>query len=184
MQKAIFLDRDGTLNVDEGYTFQVEKYELLPGVIEGLKRLQDAGFLLLILTSQSGIGRGKYTEADYARYRDHMLADFAKNGISIAGVFYCPHHPDKTCECRKPKPGLVNQAEAACGPFDYAKSWSLADGVRDNEMCKNKNAQIRTILFPKNFGSRFEEIIQERNENIDFVVSNFTEAVDVVLANT
>ncbi|MCR5587732.1 MAG: HAD family hydrolase, partial [Lachnospiraceae bacterium] len=117
MNKAVFLDRDGTINVEKNYLYKIEDFVFLPGVIEGLKLLQDAGFLLIIITNQSGIARGYYTEEDFKILNNWMLNKLAENGINITKVYYCPHLPDakieeyrRDCDCRKPKLGLFYRA--------------------------------------------------------------------------
>ncbi len=185
-RKVVLLDRDGTLNVDaRGYTHRIEDYELFPRVKEGLKRLQDAGFILIILTSQSGIGRGIFNQKQYEAFMDHMLNDLSSFGIKIKGTFFCPHHPSKglgqyrvKCDCRKPKAGLVFQAERELGPFDYSSTWAIGNSVRDAEMAKNADSKIRTILV----GIELEETKRAVEEGIiDFVVEDMTHAADIIL---
>ena len=94
MNKAVFLDRDGTINVDKEYLSRIEAFEYLPGTIEGLKILQDAGYLLIIVTNQSGIARGYYREEDYLNLENWMVNDLAQKGIKISASYYCPHHPN------------------------------------------------------------------------------------------
>ena len=107
--KAVFLDRDGTINIDKGYLYRISDFEFLPGAVEALRNLQEAGYLLIIITNQSGIGRGYYTEEDFAVLTDYMKGELSKSGVNISGVYYCPHLPDaeveryrKICTCRKP----------------------------------------------------------------------------------
>lgn len=117
LQKAVFLDRDGTINEEVSYLHKVEDFRFLPGVVEGMKRLYDSGFSLVVLTNQAGIGRGYYTEKDAENVHRYMREELAKEGISLSGIYYCPHHPEAIppykvdCPCRKPKAGLFYQAE-------------------------------------------------------------------------
>lgn len=189
-KKIIFLDRDGTLNVDEGYTYQLEKYQLLDGVKEGLKKLTDQGFKLVILTSQSGIGRGMYSEAEYGAFMDRLLGDLRSAGVEVLGSYHCPHHAEhgigdykKDCDCRKPKPGLVHQAEKDHGPFDYEASWSIGDSVRDLEMTTNAHPNIRTVLLPKNYGTEYVKPMED-SAVPNFKAQNFLEAAEIILANS
>lgn len=183
----IFLDRDGTLNRDKGYTYKIEDYELLPGVKTGIKKLLDNGYHIVILTSQSGIGRGMYTEADYQKFTKHLLKDLQTDSMEILGIYYCPHHPEegiheykKECNCRKPQPGLLLQAENEHGPFDYEHSWAIGDAVRDLEMAKNTHQGITTILVPKNYGTADSKPLEE-SDMPDFKAQNFSEAVAIIL---
>ena len=117
LQKTVFLDRDGTINEEVSYLHKVEDFRFLPGVVEGMKRLYDSGFSLVVLTNQAGIGRGYYTEKDAENVHRYMREELAKEGISLSGIYYCPHHPEAIppykvdCLCRKPKAGLFYQAE-------------------------------------------------------------------------
>ena len=141
LNKAVFLDRDGTINEDKNYLYRREDFVFLPGVIEGLRLLRDAGFLLVIVTNQSGIGRGFYTEADFQALNRWMLDQLNRQGLPIAGVYYCPHLPDakisayrKECGCRKPKTGLFHQA-AGDLDIDLDGSWAVGDKLRDCAIC-------------------------------------------------
>ena len=114
---AVFLDRDGVINVDSGYVGDWDSFVFLPGVIEAMRALCDAGYALVIVTNQSGIGRGFYTEEDFQVLTERMCNELSRHGVSIAGVYFCPHLPEaalpqyrKTCDCRKPKPGLIHRA--------------------------------------------------------------------------
>ena len=114
---AVFLDRDGVINVDSGYVGDWDSFVFLPGVIEAMRALCDAGYALVIVTNQSGIGRGFYTEEDFRVLTERMCNELSRHGVSIAGVYFCPHLPEaalpqyrKTCDCRKPKPGLIHRA--------------------------------------------------------------------------
>lgn len=95
MQKAAFLDRDGVINADHGYVSQPENFEWLPGVFEACRELARLGYAIVVVTNQSGIARGYYGEDDFLRLTAWMKARFAEEGVSIAGVYYCPHHPER-----------------------------------------------------------------------------------------
>ena len=131
MTRAVFLDRDGTLTRDDGgYTHRVEDLEILPGVVPGLARLRDAGFELVIVTNQSGIGRGLFSEAAFLAFQDALTATLAADGNAIRGTFHCPHAPDAGCACRKPKPGLLHAAREALG-LELARCFLIGDSERD-----------------------------------------------------
>lgn len=135
--KAAFLDRDGVINVDHGYVSRWEDFEFLPGAIEGMRLLQDSGYKLVVVTNQSGIARGYFSEDDYqeltATYEDFL----SSQGVTLSGIYHCPHHPsyptaDQTapCNCRKPAPGLLFQAinELRINPLQSAL---FGDSARD-----------------------------------------------------
>lgn len=116
---AAFLDRDGVLNADHGYVSRAADFHWLPGVIPALLRLQQAEVMLVVVTNQSGIGRGYYSQQDFDALTRHMLAQLADHGVAPPAVYACPHHPQallaayrQDCNCRKPKPGMLLQATA------------------------------------------------------------------------
>lgn len=147
-KKAVFLDRDGTINVDKRYLYKREDFEYLPGAIDGLRMIQDAGFTLIIITNQSGIARGYYKEEDYKILEEWMKADLKCKGITISATYYCPHHSDaiinqyKTeCRCRKPKTALFYKAARENG-IDVNLSFAIGDRLRDSEgICKETSCQ-------------------------------------------
>jgi D-glycero-D-manno-heptose 1,7-bisphosphate phosphatase len=117
MQKAAFLDRDGVINVDHGYVSSPEQFEFIEGVFAACRHLQQQGYLLIVVTNQSGIGRGYYNEQQFHSLTDWMKAQFESHGVFITEVFFCPHHPINAkppyqidCDCRKPAPGMLLQA--------------------------------------------------------------------------
>jgi D-glycero-D-manno-heptose 1,7-bisphosphate phosphatase len=112
MNKALFLDRDGVINVDKGHVYRREQFEFLPGIFDLCRRYINAGYLLLIITNQAGIAKGIYTEQDYKDLTEWMIRQFKEKGITISKVYHCPHHPDVNgiCDCRKPAPGMILQA--------------------------------------------------------------------------
>lgn len=132
MARFVFLDRDGTLTRDAGYTHRLEDYALLPGVPEALARLAAAGFRLAVVTNQSGIGRGLFDEAAYRAFQRRLTEDLAGQGVRLEASFHCPHTPDAGCACRKPQPGLLLQARDALGA-DLRRSWMVGDARRDVE---------------------------------------------------
>lgn len=109
-QKAVFLDRDGTINKDTGYVHKKADLEFLPGAVEGLLNFQKKGFLLIIITNQSGIGRGYYSEKDYESFMQYMYLRLKEEGVEITADYHCPHLPEDQCFCRKPATGLVEKA--------------------------------------------------------------------------
>jgi D-glycero-D-manno-heptose 1,7-bisphosphate phosphatase len=135
--KAAFLDRDGVINVDHGYVHKVEDFVFIPGVFEALRRLQAAEYLLIVVTNQSGIARGYFTQAQFHTLTAWMTAQLAAEGITLTAVYHCPHLPDapieayrRNCNCRKPAPGMI---QAACRDWiiDPAASVLFGDHLRD-----------------------------------------------------
>jgi D,D-heptose 1,7-bisphosphate phosphatase len=141
MKKAIFLDRDGTIIKDKNYSFDPNSIEFIDGVISALQKLQSNGYLLIIITNQSGIARGKFTEKELNIFNDELLRVLKENNINIASIYYCPHHPHgnisqyvKACECRKPGTKLFLDAVAEYD-IDLSQSYAIGDKERDCSIC-------------------------------------------------
>lgn len=130
MKRAIFLDRDGVINIDKGYVSKIEDFKFIDGVIKSLKKLQNAGFLLIIITNQSGIGRGYYSLEDFEKLTNWMLEELKKSGVFIEKVYFCPHSPDENCECRKPSSGMIKEALKEFN-IDPKNSWMVGDKQSD-----------------------------------------------------
>ena len=142
MNKAFFLDRDGVINKEKNYLYKIEDFEFIDGVFETCKYFQEKGFLIIIITNQAGIARGKYTEGDYQILTDWMIKEFEKKNIKISKVYHCPHHPDfsENCECRKPKSGLILLAKK---DFDIDLSQSILVGDKNSDIEAGINAGIK-----------------------------------------
>ena len=136
MKKALFLDRDGIINVDHGYVYKIEDFEFTEGIFELVKLFSDAGYLIFIITNQSGIGRGYYKEEDFSILTEWMKRKFYENGIPIEEVYYCPHTPDADCHCRKPKTGMIETALKKY-PIDLSASWMVGDKQSDIDLAHN-----------------------------------------------
>lgn len=145
MNKAIFLDRDGTLNVDHGYVHQIDDFQFIEGSIDALLELKRMGYLLVLVTNQSGIARGYFSEAQFLILTEWMDWSLAARGVDLDGVYYCPHHPEgegeyhQQCECRKPQAGMLLQGIREL-KIDPAQSIMIGDKLED--MMAGKNAKI------------------------------------------
>lgn len=149
MNRAIFLDRDGTINEDLGYTYKIEDLEFIDEAILGLQRMRHLNYKFIIVTNQAGIAKEKYSEEDYFKFRDEMHRRLKENGIIIDAEYFCPHHPEgiieqykMDCNCRKPKTGMLEQA-AKDFNLDLKKCWMIGDTSLD--ILTGKNAGCRTI---------------------------------------
>jgi D-glycero-D-manno-heptose 1,7-bisphosphate phosphatase len=129
---ALFLDRDGVVNVEKNYLHRIGDFEFIDGIFDVCRAYCERGYRVVIVTNQSGIARGYYSEADFERLTEWMVGEFKKRGIEIAGVYHCPHHPDFSgaCSCRKPEPGMLTQAASELR-IDLARSIMIGDSERD-----------------------------------------------------
>lgn len=141
MNKAVFLDRDGTINIDKDYLYKPEEFEFIDGVIESLRILQEAGYLLIIITNQSGIARGFYTENDLAVLNDWMIDKLHEHDVNIDAIYYCPHlvgapvkKYDYDCDCRKPRKGLFTKAIHEWD-LNISQCIAIGDKIRDCQPC-------------------------------------------------
>jgi D-glycero-D-manno-heptose 1,7-bisphosphate phosphatase len=134
---AIFLDRDGTLNVDHGYVHEIDNFQFIDGTIEALQELKKMGFALVVVTNQSGIARGMFTEDQFMTLTEWMDWSLADRDVDLDGIYFCPHHPEgsveayrQQCDCRKPQPGMLLSAQEELD-IDMASSYIVGDKVED-----------------------------------------------------
>ncbi|MBN2144218.1 MAG: HAD family hydrolase [Candidatus Aureabacteria bacterium] len=144
MNRAFFLDRDGTINVDYGYVKSVDQFAFLPHAIEGLKKLSDLGFLLIIVSNQSGIGRGLYSLENYQTVMKNMQERLKEKSIVIQDVFFCPHSPESKCPCRKPSPKMILDA---IQKWDVDIASSFLAGDKETDIQAGKKAGLTTFLI-------------------------------------
>ena len=151
MNKAVFLDRDGTINVDKGYVHRIEDWEWIPGAIGAIVALKKAEFLVIIITNQAGIARGYYDEADMNNLHTQVNEDLKLHGAKIDGFYHCPHHPEFSgvCECRKPMPGMIYEARQDFD-IDLERSWLIGDKASDIQA--GLVAGVKSILVLTGYG--------------------------------
>ena len=142
--KAIFLDRDGVVNKEKDYLYKLEDFEFIDDVFDVLKFFQSKGYLIFIITNQSGINRGFYSIEDYTKLTDWMLKKFKQQSIIISKVYFCPHRPDEQCKCRKPKPQMILEAKKE---FDLDLKNSLLVGDKNSDIEAGKNAGITNLFL-------------------------------------
>lgn len=137
MRKTVFLDRDGTINIEKNYLYKPEEFEFIKGVPEAIHKLNEAGYLVIVVTNQSGIARGYYSEEDLNILHEHINQELEKKNAHIDKYYYCPHHPTEgigkyrmTCKCRKPGVGLYEDAMRDFD-IDVKHSWIAGDRLRD-----------------------------------------------------
>jgi D-glycero-D-manno-heptose 1,7-bisphosphate phosphatase len=174
MSRFVFLDRDGTLVRNLGYTHRIEDYELLPGVVSGLRRILDAGYRLAVVTNQSGIGRGYFRAEQYAAFQAHLVSDLARQGVPIEASYFCPHRPEAECQCRKPRPALLHRAERELGA-DLARSWVIGDSSVDVELAQRGGCRgaVRVLTDREELSGKVTLMVD--------CAANFEEAAEIVL---
>lgn len=184
---AIFLDRDGTIIVDKGYLHQKDDIEYLDGAVDAMRQLSEMGFLLVIITNQSGIARGYFSESEFVELDHWMCDDLRRQGVGISRTYYCPHCVEgivpeyvKECGCRKPKTGLFWKAARELG-IDMERSFSVGDRMRDLMICRE--SKVGGVLLTEDV--RVEEGIQTcRNwDEILQTIISFTKNSNVKKAN-
>ncbi len=171
--KAIFLDRDGTINVEKHYIHKIEDFEFLPNAIQGLKLLQRSGYLLIIITNQSGIARGYFSESAFLKLNHWMISALKAQGVSISKVYYCPHLCEApieqyrlNCNCRKPALGMYEKAIKDFN-IDLSRSFVIGDRIRDCAICKN--TECRGYLISQTEKSEIIENVKAgKYRNLDY----------------
>jgi D-glycero-D-manno-heptose 1,7-bisphosphate phosphatase len=138
MKKALFLDRDGVINKEKEYLYKIKDFEFIDGVFETCQYFQDRGYAIVVITNQSGIARGYYTEKDFAILSSWMIETFAYHGITIHKLYHCPHHPSihGECSCRKPNSGMIVQAQKELN-IDLSNSLLVGDKISDIQAGQN-----------------------------------------------
>ena len=172
---AVFLDRDGTLNADYGYVSDYDKFDLLPGVSEAMRRMRGAGYLIVIVTNQSGVARGYYTSADFRKLTGRMLDSFLSEGVIVDRVYSCFHHPDDGCACRKPAPGMGIRAMKELN-IDLSRSFMVGDKPSDVEF--GENLGMKTILVMTGEGEKSRPVCGP-----GYTARDLSEAASIITAN-
>jgi D-glycero-D-manno-heptose 1,7-bisphosphate phosphatase len=181
---AVFLDRDGTVNEEVDYLTSPRDLRLIPRSAEAIRRANDLGLKVIIVTNQSGVARGLLTEAELLSVHRSLTGLLADEGARVDGIYYCPHHPSegtdeyrKECDCRKPKTGMIERAMREFR-IDPTRSYVIGDRTVDVEMAKNAGA--RAILVLTGYG-RNELVLCERDGiPLDFVAEDLHDAMDFV----
>ena len=179
-RKALVLDRDGTLVEDTMYPHRIEDFKLLPGVIKGLKKLSKQ-FIFIIITNQSGIGRGIHTEEDMHNFNKKLVEELKKSNIEIKKVYFCPHTPEQLCECRKPSDKYIKDAEKEFN-IDLKNSWAVGDHPHDVEM--GIKASCKTVYLLTGHGKGHKDGLKAKSIKPDFIAGDFLEAAEFIMKNS
>lgn len=158
MKKVIFLDRDGTINIEKDYLHKIEDFEFEPGSLEALKIFNQLGYEVIVVTNQSGIARGYYSEEDLIKLNKFMVEKIKEAGGNVLECYFCPHHPEKgigdykkDCQCRKPNPGMLNEAMKK---YHISKEESYMVGDKVSDIEAGERAGVKPILVKTGYGMK------------------------------
>lgn len=176
--RAVYLDRDGTINVEKNYLYRVEDWEWIPGAEEAIKQLNKAGFLVVVVSNQAGIARGLYSEQDVQVLHKYVTAELMSKGAKIDAYYFCPHHPEhgnfRNCRCRKPSPNMLLEAANALN-IDRNNSYMVGDKVSD--MIAAKAAGVNGILVQTGYGIHELPHLSQEHQ----VVTDLAAAVSLII---
>ena len=179
MKKAVFVDRDGTINVNVEYLDNPDNFKMYPGVAEGIKILNEKDFLVIVITNQSGIARGYFTKETLEKIHQRMTEKLKEKGAKVDAIYYCPHHPDDKCSCRKPGTALFEKAVKDF-EIDISKSFIIGDRMLDVEA--GHKIGLKTVLVPED---KEKVKIEMRNSSVkpDFICKDFLSSVKCIFNN-
>ena len=178
---TVFLDRDGTLNVDTGYVKSPDDFTVLPGVGAALARLKQAGARLVVVTNQSGLGRGYFSSRDLEAIHSKLRLVLAEDGVTLDGLYFCPHHPDDHCNCRKPARGMIDRAHAEL-KVDLSRAYVIGDSIRDVELAKQVGARSLLVMTGPSGAEALADLMA-RDLPPDYVAEELSQAVDWIVAH-
>jgi len=170
--KAIFLDRDGVINKEKNYLYKKEDFEFIDGVFDACRYFKKNNYQLIVVTNQSGIARGYYREEDFHQLTKWMLKQFKCQDIEILDVFFCPHGPESTCNCRKPKPGMLLRAKEKY-KIDMKNSWMIGD--KEADMGAANAAGIENTILV-----RTGHEIDEASSNTKFILKSMQDTIGII----
>ena len=170
--KSIFLDRDGVINKDVNYAYKIIDFEFIDGIFDVCIYFQNLGYKIIIVTNQSGISRGYYSENDFQTITNWMLAQFKKNDINILDVFHCPHSPDSHCNCRKPKPGMLLNAKHKHN-INMQNSWIIGD--KETDIIAGISSGITNTILVKS-GHKIDEL----NSKAKFIIDSIQQTNKII----
>lgn len=179
LRRAVFLDRDGTICEEVGYLNHERRFRLLPGVCAAIRRLNDCGIPVIVVTNQSGVARGHFPEKLVHQVHDLLVASLRRRGAYVDGIYYCPHKKDDGCKCRKPLPGMLQRA-AREHNLELKGSWVVGDRYGDVQLAHGAGARGAMVLSGYGRGEyTWKSSTWKRKP--DIVVENLADAVDVIL---
>ncbi len=175
---AIFLDRDGTINIEKNYLYRAEDWQWIEGAQQAIKQLKNAGYIIVVISNQAGIARKMYNESDVTKLHGFANSELAKIGTAIDAFYFCPHHPDFSeagvCQCRKPAPNMLLQAAQDLN-IDLEKSWMIGDKLIDIQA--GTAAGVKAILVRTGYGKEEENLLPHSTKISD----NLSKAAKFIL---
>ena len=171
--KTIFLDRDGVINKEINYLHKIDEFEFIEGVYETCRYLINLDYKIIIITNQSGIARGYFTENDFQIVTNWMIGEFKKNDVSILDIFHCPHLPDSNCKCRKPRPGMLLEAKYKHN-IDMQNSWLIGD--KENDIIAANSSGITNTILVKS-GHKINEL----DSNAKYILKSINQSPQVII---
>ena len=188
-RRAVFMDRDGTISEEVGYVNHPSRYRVFPYTAEAVRRLNEAGWLAVLVTNQAGVARGYFTEDVIGAVHTLLAQELERGGARLDAIYYCPHHPSVgeppyrfDCDCRKPRPGLIRRA-AIDLDIDVAASWMVGDRYSDTELARNAGARAALVLSGYGRGEWEYQRAAWRHQP-DLVAENLLEAVEKIVAES
>jgi D-glycero-D-manno-heptose 1,7-bisphosphate phosphatase len=179
--RAVFLDRDGTINEEVNYLSKPEDFRLLPGAALAIRLLKAQVWLVIVISNQSGVARGYYTEGDVAAIHERLRADLAQAGTGVDAIYYCPHHPDDACACRKPGTLLFEQAAR---DFDLDLAASYVVGDKQSDLLPGKLLGCGTILVLTGYGRRELAMAGRQGCQPDYIADDLYQAAKWILSGS
>jgi D,D-heptose 1,7-bisphosphate phosphatase len=182
MMKTIFLDRDGVISVftPNDWIKSWSEFRFLPGALEGLKKLHDSKYRIVIISNQAGVNKGVFSERDLNHLTENMKLLLKKHGVELAKVYYCTHTAEENCDCRKPKPGLFYRAQEELGDINFGESFFVGDSEVDAQA--GKAAGVKTILVLSG-KTRDAKETESWTAKPDFIVKDLREAAEIIMGD-
>jgi len=186
-QRAVFIDRDGTISEEVGYINHPSRFHVFPYSAPAIKLLNESGWLAIVVTNQAGVARGYFSEEMIKSVHEQLKQDLENNGARLDAIYYCAHHPSAgeppyrlDCDCRKPKPGLIRQAAEELG-IDLEKSWMVGDRYSDVELARN--AGVHSAFVMSGYGpGEWEHQRGSWKYQPDLISENLLEAVAAIIS--
>ena len=178
MTAAVFLDRDGTISEDTGYMTDPSAYRVFPWTGEAVRHINARGLKAILITNQSGIARGYFTEATVHAFHAALTTELARHGAHLDGIYFCPHHPDAGCDCRKPLPGMLLKASIDLG-INLKQSFMVGDRYLDLEA--GRAAGTRSVLVRTGHGTEELDLHRDSLFQPDLVADNLLRAVEAII---